>query len=263
MLTASREKDAATLIAQHWEEGSQLHALPDHLRPMTRGEGYRIQAHLEVMSERPLFGWKIAATSDGGQRHIGVDGPLGGRLLANRVLASGDIPSLDGNHMRVAEPEFAFRMAKTLAPQEQSYARDEILSAVDTLHLAIELPSSRYVDFAKVGGAQLIADNACAHQFLLGPELIADWRSFDLSRQKVSIGIDDKIRHEGSGGAVLGDPITALVWLVNELSSLDVTLSSGQVVTTGTATVPLPIEPGDRVIADFGDLGEIQLAIAR
>ena len=31
----------------------------------------------------------------------------------------------------------------------------------------------------------------------------------------------------------------------------------GQVVTTGTCIVPLPIEPGDRIHADFGVLGSV------
>ena len=29
-----------------------------------------------------LFGWKIAATSEAGQKHINVDGPMAGRILA-------------------------------------------------------------------------------------------------------------------------------------------------------------------------------------
>ncbi|MEM9439651.1 MAG: hydratase [Pseudomonadota bacterium] len=262
METKAKERDAATLIAQHWEEGSQLHTLPELLRPASRREGYSIQAHFEAMSAQPLFGWKIAATSDGGQRHIGVDGPLAGRLLAERVIAADDTPSLRGNHMRVAEPEFAFRMAKSLPPQTLPYDRAKVLTAVDTLFLGIELPDSRFVDFANVGGPQLIADNACAHQFLLGQEAAEDWRACDLSRQHVSIAVADGIRHEGSGGAVLGDPIAALVWLVNELRSLDITLERGHVVTTGTATIPLPIEPGHHITADFGHLGQIQLEIA-
>lgn len=238
-----------------------MDALPEMLRPSTRDEGYAIQAHLEASSTRPLFGWKIAATSEGGQRHIGVDGPLAGRLLAERVLQPGEAPSLKGNHMAVAEPEFAFRMGRALPPREDPYERKDVLAAVDALHLSIELPGSRFSDFAKVGAAQLIADNACAHQFLLGPCADDKWRDLDLSRHPVACRVDGKVEHKGSGGAVLGDPRTALVWLVNELSSLGITLAAGQVVTTGTSTVPLPIEPGDHLTADFGDLGQVDLTV--
>ena len=238
-------------------------ALPTQLRPQNRQEGYAIQAHLEAASGRPLFGWKIAATSVGGQQHIGADGPLAGRLLSERVLSDGEAPSLDGNHMAVAEPEFAFRLASTLRPRPRPYDVDEVLAAVGALHLAIELPSSRFVDFASVGAPQLIADNACAHDFLLGPAADESWRDLDLSRQEVIGMVADKVEQRGSGGAVLGDPRTALTWLANELSSLGLALEEGQVVTTGTSTVPLPIQPGDQVRADFGHLGTVTLQIGR
>ncbi len=262
MLTQEQTEKAAALIVEHWQAGSQMNALPETLRPATREEGYAIQAHLNPSSERPLFGWKIAATSEGGQRHIGVDGPLAGRLLAERLLTPGEAPSLDGNNMAVAEPEFAFRMGRTLAPRKEPFERDDVLAAVETLHLAIELPSSRFSDFAMVGAAQLIADNACAHQFLLGPAVDDGWHDADLSRHPVACRIDGGIVHEGSGGSVLGDPRTALTWLANELSSLGISLEAGQVVTTGTSTVPLPIAPDDHVVADFGNLGRVGLTIA-
>lgn len=262
MLTREETEEAAALIVEHWQAGGQMKALPERLRPTTRDDGYAIQAHLESLNGDALFGWKIAATSDVGQRHIGVDGPLAGRLFAGCVLQPDEAPSLNGNHMTVAEPEFAFRMGRALPPQERAYDRDEVLAAVETLHLAIELPSSRFSDFAKVGAAQLIADNGCAHQFLLGPNLDDAWRSVNLSRHPVAARVDGKIEHAGSGGAVLGDPRTALTWLVNEVSSLGLGLAAGQVVTTGTCTGPLPIEPGDHVTADFGDLGKIALTIA-
>jgi 2-keto-4-pentenoate hydratase len=263
MLEQHDSGKAAALIAELWRDGGQIDALPERLRPTTREDGYAIQAHLESLSAEPLFGWKIAATSEGGQRHIGVDGPLAGRLLAERVLQPGETPSLKGNHMAVAEPEFAFRIGNTLAPRERPYDRDEVLDAVEALHLAIELPSSRFSDFAKVGASQLIADNACAHQFLLGPEVEDKWRDLDLSRHGVTGLVAGKHREQGGGGAVLGDPRTALTWLANEVSSLGLDLARGQVVTTGTCTTPLPIAPGDQVLADFGDLGQIGLTIAR
>ena len=61
------------------------------------------------------------------------------------------------------------------------------------------------------------------------------------------------------GSNVLGDPRTALTWLVNELSSLNITLHSGEFVTTGTCTVPLLVKKGDHIIADYGELGKLEI----
>ncbi|WP_315759093.1 MULTISPECIES: hydratase [unclassified Bradyrhizobium] len=247
---------AAGLLRQHWSEGRKLAALPPELRPRDRAEGYAIQAELERHSPKPLFGWKIAATSEAGQRHINVAGPMAGRILAETVLPAGGTAAMAGNAMRVAEPEFAFRLGADLLPRPTPYDVAEVLAAVDTLHPAIEIPDSRFADFVSAGEAQLIADNACAHLFVLGEATTADWRSRDLIAERPRIALRGET-FIGHGRNVLGDPRVALAWLVNELSALSVPARAGQVVTTGTCHAPLPIGSGDHMEADFGDLGQV------
>lgn len=248
---------ASDLLWNHWHAGRSLSALPDALKPTTRAEGYAIQAQLEARTARPLFGWKIAATSKAGQAHIAVDGPLAGRLLAERAFGDGALVPFGANHMRVAEAEFAFRMGADLPPRDRPYTVDEVLAAVATLHPAIEIPDSRFDDFTVVGAPQLIADNACAHYFVLGAPAPASWRTLDLVAHAVTGSVEGKLTRQGLGANVLGDPRVALAWLVNELSQLGVTLRAGEVVTTGTCLTPLEIAPGDHVRMDFGVLGAV------
>jgi len=261
-VTIEPEKTCA-LIWQLWQAGEVVPELPPALRPATRAEGYRAQAFLERCSSKPRFGWKIAATSAAGQAHIGVDQPLAGRLLAERIRAPGDSLSIAGNRMRVCEPEFAFRMSRDLPPRAEPYTVAQVMDAVGDLHLALELPDSRFSDFARVGGPSLIADNACTHELVVGPAVTAVWRTIDLARHAVRARVAGRIEREGTGANVLGDPRIALTWLANELSALGLTLGSGETVTTGTCMVPLEIQPGDRVTADFGVLGSIETHIAQ
>ena len=109
-MTEPQLETACQTLWQHWQQGTRLRALPEGIRPSTRAEGYAVQARLELLSAFPLYGWKIAATSKAGQAHIGVDGPLAGRLLREKTRESGARVPFGGNHMRVAEAEFAFRM---------------------------------------------------------------------------------------------------------------------------------------------------------
>jgi 2-keto-4-pentenoate hydratase len=256
-LSDEQIKRASDLLFQCWTEGHRVAALPESFRPATRAEGYAIQALLEQHSGKPLYGWKIAATSVAGQKHIGVDGPLAGRLLAERVCAMGAKIPMRANYMRVAEVEFAFRMARELAPRKSQYEMREVLGAVASLHPAIEIPDSRYDDFAAVGAPQLIADNACAHYFVLGPATPLDWRTRDLAEHRVTARLTGKPPVEGKGANVLGDPRLGLTWLANELSQLGIPLKAGQVITTGTCVTPMRIAPGDELSADFGVLGAV------
>ena len=258
---------AAELIWRHWQAGEVMEALPEGLAPQTRAEGYAIQACFERYSARPRAGWKIAGTNVAGQRHIGVDAPLAGRLLAERLHdardGGGAAVSLAGNRMRVAEPEFAFRFGSELPPRPEPWTVTEVLAAVAELHLAIELPDSRFADFARAGGPALIADNACARDLVVGPPISAPWAETDLAAHPVRARVGGRYVREGSGANVLGDPRLALAWLVNEVSSLGITISEGELVTTGVVMVPLEIRPGDRVEADFGALGSVSVDLTK
>jgi len=258
-MTDTQIQAAADTMWDHWQEVRRLPALPEAIQPATRADGYAIQARLDQRSAFPLFGWKIAATSAAGQAHLGVDGPLAGRLLQERVIAPGEETPFGRNHMKVVEAEFAFRMARDLPPRPTPYAVDEVMAAVATLHPAIEVPDSRFDEFSKVGVAQLIADDACAHYFTLGPAAPEEWRTFNLVEHPVKGSVAGGLEREGRGANVLGDPRQALTWLANELSGLGLTLRAGEVVTTGTCIVPLPVKARDRVMADFGKLGKVEV----
>jgi len=213
------------------------------------------------MSGEPVVGWKIAATSPAGQAHIKVDGPLAGRLLANRVLEHGAAISLDRNLMRVAEAEFAFMLGRELPKRNTPYSVDEVMAAVSALHLAIEIPDSRYGDFTVVGAPQLIADDACASWFILGREVTTAWRDDDLSQHTVTGYRNGIVASNGIGANVLGDPRIAMAWIANEMRQFGDGLRAGQFVTTGTCIVPLPIAPGDQVRMDFGAFGSVEASL--
>jgi 2-keto-4-pentenoate hydratase len=258
MLEQDQIVAAARTLQNHWRAGTKLDGLDPSQRPRDRIEGYAIQAEIEHFSSARLFGWKIAATSEAGQKHINVAGPMAGRILAETVIADGGTASMAGNEMRVAEPEFAFRMSADLPPRPLPYSVDEVLAAVGTLHPAIEIPDSRFADFVNAGEAQIIADNACAHLFLLGAATAANWRALDLVEERPRITLRGS-QYVGHGRNVLGDPRIALAWLANELRQLGLTLRAGEVVTTGTCHPPLPIQSGDMFAADFGAIGKVSV----
>jgi 2-keto-4-pentenoate hydratase len=260
-MTPQDMQAACALLYRHWADGTQLEALPPGLVPAGRAEAYRVQALLEGYSNVPLYGWKIAATSTAGQRHIGVDGPLAGRILGERVIADGGTCPLGDNLMKVAELEFAFKMGRNLPPRAEPYSREEVLAAVESLHPAIELPDSRFLHFERAGLAQLVADNACAHRFVLGSAAAINWRALDLAGHKGRMFRNTAVAEDGIGSNVLGDPRIALTWLANELSAHGETLKAGQVVTTGTCVKPVPIAEGDRLEGDLGVLGRVSVTI--
>ena len=251
----SRIEQAAALLWRTRLEQRRIEALPDHLRPRSLTEGYAIQDAMVADAAQPVSGWKIAATSKAGQEHIGVTEPLAGRLFKAFVLEDGARLPAAPLHMKVMEAEFAFRMARDLMPRDTAYEQAEVCDAAAALHLAIEVPDARFERFAEIGPAQIVADDAFASWFLLGPE-VRDWRRLDLATQRVRATKNGALAAEGTGANALGDPRIALTWLANHLARRGIGLKQGDIVTTGTCITPLTIAPGDRVVAEFIGLGQ-------
>tara|TARA_Y100001968_G_C19224726_1_gene651495 strand:+ start:75 stop:839 length:765 start_codon:yes stop_codon:yes gene_type:complete len=252
--------EAAKLIWNSWENGKKIEILPDKIMPYSRNEAYKIQKQIEIYSKNTILGWKIAATSKDGQNHIGVSGPLAGRIFKEKVTNPNSVIALGHNKMRVAEPEFAFKIGSLIKPNKTLFILEEVMELVDSLYLAIEFPDSRFNNFSCVGELNLIADNACADQFVISSPIEKDWKKIDFSNFKLSIS-NSKFSYQGIGSNVLGDPRVALTWLVNELSQNNIVLEKGMIVSTGTCSKPIPVVTGDIVTANFGKLGEISVKL--
>lgn len=247
--TVERAAEVAKLIAQCWRDAQKRADLPAAIRPKSLTEGYRAQAQLPAAFNDRVVGYKLAATAQAGQQHIGVDAPVVGRLLASRVADDGATLAMQGNRMLVAECEFVFKLATDLPPRARAYSRDEVMTAVASLHPGLEVPDSRFEDFAAAGAAQLAADNACTHWLAVGPATEANWRAIDLAAHATCLHINGKIVSRGHGKDVLGDPRDALVWLANQFD------------VTGTAGRPCPIVAGDHITADLGSFGTVSATV--
>ena len=225
--------------------------------PRDKMEAYKIQSSYETLSNSTLFGWKIAATSVDGQKHIGVNEPLAGRLLKERYNKSGASVSLNKNIMKKIEAEFAFKLLNDISPRSNEYSIDEIVDSIESVVPAIEIPDSRFLNFDQVGANLAIADNAYAGDFILSDHFNSDFKNIDFKNFKVNCYKNKELSGIGIGSNVLGDPLKALAWIINELSSLNINCKKNQVIMTGTCIEPLTVASGDHVIMDFFQLGKV------
>jgi 2-keto-4-pentenoate hydratase len=250
-------QEAAATLWQTWSSGRALDALPPDLRPGNLDDGYAIQRALDEEAG-PAAGWKIAATSKAGQEHLGASGPMVGRLYEAQRREPGSALSVSDMRMRSAEPEFAFVLAEDVAPGPEPPSLGEVLAAVGSLVLAIEVPDSRFSDFSRVGVPSLAADAMCGGYFITGPS-VADWRSLDLPTQTVRLLCAGREVSAGSGANVLGDPREALRWMAGEVLGRGWALRAGDIVLTGASAAPVAVHAGDALEAVFDGLGSVEV----
>lgn len=250
----------ASSFVEAWQFDRHIENLPAKVEDLD--QAYMVQERFTSMRGVQTCGWKIAATNIAGQKHINVTHPLAGRLFVDRIYQSPAQLLLRANRMKVIEAEFTFRIGSEFNPGDRKLSRDQVMERVDGLFPAIEIPDSRFIDFVSAGAPALVADNACAREFVLGPEVTGRWREIALERYDVFVFRNGEKVVQGQGRDVLGDPRDALTWLVNDRLDRGIALQAGELVTTGVVGTPVAINAGDQILADFGLLGKVSLRFA-
>jgi 2-keto-4-pentenoate hydratase len=254
--------DAAQILVDARISKFRIPELPVSARPTNESDAYRTQADLvQRMLQHyrgEVIGYKIACTNALAQRQLNVTGPFYGHLLSPFCYNSPARLDSSTFDMRLIEAEFAFRIGRDLPPVQSPRTHEEIADAIDGILPGIELVDSRYNSWTTVGVLSLISDNACNAGWVRG-SVISDWTRFDLAAQVVRLYVSNELKQEGNGAAVLGHPLNALQWLIEKLNSQGLGLKAGQYVTTGVTTGVYEALRGDRIRADFGPLGQVEV----
>lgn len=248
-------------LAEAWRGNTRIALPASGSGPASRAEAFAVQDRMVELIGDPTAGWKVGAAVRAVQELEGHDGPIIGRMLAARLYhAPASVPAATFAGGKV-ECEFAFRLAADLPPRAAPYARGEVATAL-VFHPAIELTGSRYApaEGRQPSTHEVIADNGAAGGFVFGPPL-ADWQGLPLASLPIDARLDGA-PIEVYTGVQRYDPVSAVVTLASELAARGIGLKAGEYVSTGSATVPVPVRPGQRLVAVFGGLPQLEVTLA-
>ena len=178
-------------------------------------------------------------------------------LFKHNVYSNNDKINFTNYTMVVAEAEIAFKLSKNIS----SYLKEikEIKRYIECVILVIELPDTRFNNFENAGEFQLIADNACAKYLFLGSPYSTVER-INFENHFVNISTIDSL-NEGNTLNVLGSPIKALFWAINELITYNLPINKNMIITTGTCTIPIKFQKKDKLNEYFGEIGNVEANI--
>jgi 2-keto-4-pentenoate hydratase len=251
-LDDDRMYQAAEILLKARREVMPIHELPEKLRPHSLDEAYRLQ---DIVADAmgPIGGWKIGSPAPDAPPVFSAM-PLWGGFAASGTRIA---PSF--KRLRGIEAEIAFCLGKDLPPRDRPYTREEVAGAIASAHPAIELLESAYFDPDKVDRLSLTGDLLMNGGFVYGAAL-PSWKSYDLSREDVTVIVDGAIRFEGTGSNPAGtDLIKLVVWLANEGSYRTGGLRFGQWITTGSWSGKTLAKSGSSVEIRFSRYGEVRL----
>ena len=106
----------------------------------------------------------------------------------------------------------------------------------------------------------IFADGCASGRYVYG-DRITEWGQ-GLSNVEVTLEVDGKLKRRGTGADVMGDPLTPLLWLAEELRRWGDGLKAGEMISTGSMTGMLPVRAGQHVHAHFGDTASVEITFA-
>lgn len=212
-------------------------------------------AALEASLGAPV-GYKAALTNPRAQEIFGASGPLSGVLLEKMLLTNGATIKADAGAVLMMEADLLVRVGSTDFITAETDA--ELLRTVDALIPFLEFPDLGTSSDVPRNAVTLKALNAGARLGVLGEPIlmegIHDWPQ-RLAFFRVVIKTDaDEWIGDGSGGNLLGNPMTALRWLRDDIKASGRTLKPGDLLSLGSLTSPVKATPGTCVTASYYNL---------
>ncbi|HEU5295793.1 MAG TPA: fumarylacetoacetate hydrolase family protein [Burkholderiaceae bacterium] len=230
-MTASRtQTDAQTLLKQHAAKVRFAAAPPPSAT--TLSAAYDVQdafVALMLAREGPVAGYKIGLTSPRMQAMCGIDQPISGVVLAQRVRSSGATLSRRAYGRLGLEFEIAMRVGRDATGG--GHSAHSVRAHVDAVCAGIEIVDDRNADYKTLDVRGLVADNSWNEGMVLSQWMSA-WP--DLGAAEGVVHANGQAVDRGFGRDVLGDPFVALAWLANHLRARGERLRAGQVVMTGS-----------------------------
>jgi 2-keto-4-pentenoate hydratase len=235
--------DAALLVARYMAR--QAAPNPEGLSAAD-GECTRAKVNrfLEQQFGRPV-GYKAGLTNPAVQKRFNHDSPVWGALYAPMLLKDGASVDPAFGARPLFEADMLVRVSDVSINRARSVAA--VLKAIDQVIPAIELPDLVVETPGKLDGAAISAINVGARLFVSGAPIpvqrTAAFSDALRDMQVVVTGNGAEI-DRGKGSDVLGHPLNAVVWLVQDLARNGSGLKKGDLVSVGSFSKLLPPKAG-------------------
>ncbi|KAJ5231512.1 uncharacterized protein N7469_006100 [Penicillium citrinum] len=217
----------------------------------------QINSDHAVKSGDRLVGYKLGNIAKVMQAAFGLDHPDYGFLHASSFIYEGTTIRRDKFIKPFVELEPAFVLRSSLKGPNITVA--DVINAIDYAIPAIEIIDSRVKNWA-IDLPDTLADNGSTGGIILGgtPRKLTD---LTLSNTRGYLKFNGEEVMSGNTKNVLGNPISAVAWLVNRLAEYDIEFKAGQVIMPGSCLEAIPMEQSGNWSCTFEGWGTIEFEV--
>jgi 2-keto-4-pentenoate hydratase len=223
---------------------------------LTLDDAYRVtpllRAAFEARGEK-ILGRKIGFTNRKMWEVYGAKAPIWGYATdhTTRPLSSAPVQRVKDFAEPRIEPEIMFGLKAAPSP---GISESALLDCIEWVSLGYEIVQSIYPGW-KFAAADTVAANGVHGALLVGERHAiaprkAEWLR-ELATFKAELYCDGELSQRGGGSLVLDSPLLALHHLIELLANdpHNPPLAAGEIITTGTLTLAMPVSAGQTWIA--------------
>ena len=215
-------------------------------------DAYAIQEIVTQQLSAEISAWKTSAPDP---ESIPITAPIYSELV---YISGAKVPASELFVIGI-EGEIAFRIGQDLPRRKNPYSRDELIKSIAELLPAIEIVDTRMRDGFSQNKNLMLADNQSNGGLVVG-ESVSDWKGLDFANLKASVTVNGVTEYSGVAGNRAGDPFKLMAWAANHSAIRGRPFKAGDIVTTGTYTGILFVEPGVEVVVDFPGIGSVEVS---
>lgn len=227
-------------------------------------DAYRVATRLmqhHAQQGAKLIGRKVGISNKAAWEKMGLDNVVWGYMLDDTVTLlpnNSSRLSLAGTSAPRIEPEIVFKLRE---PPPIDFDPVELLRYVEWMGLGFEVVDCPYPDW-KFKPVDLVATYGFHAALVVGELLEPDplqlaELAYALSETQVTLYKNGEVAAEGSGKNVVDNPVLSLAHLAQAVLDQPDTppLQAREIISTGTLTTAVRIEPGDVIEAEVSGLG--------
>jgi 2-keto-4-pentenoate hydratase len=196
----------------------------------------------------PIRGWKTGAPNAKAT-------PIAAPIPQSKLFTSPSIfEAGDFNEIGI-EAELAYTLGRDLPLRDSPYTTADVVAAVASIHVAIEVCDSRLHDWRNAEPLARLADNQINGALIIGSAM-PEWRQLVPESVGAIVTIDGRRCAEAVGSHPFGNPIHLLPWLANHCAARCGGLRAGDTITTGAWTGMHLVTAPAQVMVRFSGIGE-------
>lgn len=226
---------------------------------MTYQAAIQAQKEYVALLEKDLgkrAGYKVGLVTAAGQKRYNISHPVRGVLFEKMLLPDGSEVPVNYGTRPILEPDLVVRV-KDAAINDAKSAQ-EAMAHLSEIVCFIELADGTFATNAPVDAGVLTASNVGARLGILGESRkVENTKEFFDAFGKMSLVLRDGAGKELSrvtADGVMGHPMNALLWFVQDLQKTGEKLKPGDVISLGSPSPQVTPKAGEKFVLSYEGL---------